>query len=72
MIYISPHSIWGCWRRGGGWAHIVVVVCGGSSTQNLIVALQEGLEAALKPLQLLKHLDVLRRRRVAVGNPKWL
>lgn len=34
----------------GGGAHIIVVVRGGSSTQNLIVALQEGLEAALKPL----------------------
>jgi hypothetical protein len=43
---------------------IVVVVCGGCSTQNLIVALQEGLEAALQPLQLLEHLNILRRRRM--------
>lgn len=57
-------------RGWGGGPHVVVVVRGGSGAQNLIVALQEGLEAALKPLELLKHLDVLRRGRVAVGNPQ--
>lgn len=36
--------------EGVGGAHVVVVVRGGGSAQNLIVALQEGLEAALKPL----------------------
>lgn len=29
---------------------IVIIVRGGSSTQNLVVALQEGLEATLQPL----------------------
>lgn len=57
---------------GGGRAHVVVVVRAGSSTQNLIVALQEGMQAALKSLELLEHLDVLRRGRMAVGNPKRL
>lgn len=61
----------GSWGKGEGWrAHVVVVVRAGSSTQNLIVALQEGMKAALKSLELLQHLDVLRRGRVAVGNPK--
>lgn len=59
----------GTWA-GGGQTHVVVVVRAGSGTQNLAVALQEGVEAALKPLELLQHLDVLRRRRVAAGNPK--
>lgn len=54
----------------GGRAHVVVVVRAGSGTQNLIVALQEGMKAALKSLELLEHLDVLRRGRMAVGNPK--
>lgn len=49
---------------------IIVVVRAGSGTQNLIVALQEGLEAALKPLEFLEHLNIFRRRRMAVGNPK--
>lgn len=36
--------------EGVGGTHVIVVVRGGSSTQNLVVALQEGLKAALKPL----------------------
>lgn len=63
---------WGEGRGGVGHqrAHIVVVVRGGGSTQNFIVALQEGLESALQPLQLLEHLNILRWGRMAVDNPK--
>lgn len=43
---------------------VVVVVCGGSSAQDLTVALQEGLKTALQALQLLEHLHMLCRGRV--------
>jgi len=50
---------------------VVVVVRGGSGTQNLVVALQEGLKAALQPLELLEHFNVLRRRRVVGRICLW-
>lgn len=55
---------------GAGGAHVVVVVCGGSGAQNLVVALQEGLKAALQPLELLEHFNILRWGRMAVGEPE--
>lgn len=58
------------WENWVGGAHIVVVVCAGSSTQDLIVPLQEGMKAALKSLEFLEHLDVLHRGRMAEGIPR--
>lgn len=69
QLYFSPFHA-GHPGGGAGGTHVVVVVRGGSGAQNLVVALQEGLKAALQPLELLEHFDVLRRGRMAVGDPE--